>query len=169
MRDQHGDFVDYAAARWTDLVRSAVFMGCSLHEAQDLAQTTLLRCYVSWPKVVRAGDRDAYVFKILVNCLRDSHRRLASRELPVAELPDRAVGDPTEQVDVADSVRRALAGLSPANRDAVVLRHLVGLSEQQTALALGVAVGTVKSRTARALAQLVVDNQLSDFAERSNP
>lgn len=169
MLDQHGDFVDYASARWADLVRSAVFMGCSLHQAQDLAQSTLLRCYLSWPKVVRADDRDAYVFKILVNCLRDSYRRPSSREMPVAELPDHSVGDPTEHVDVADSVHRALGSLSAANRDAVVLRHLVGLTEQQTALALGVAVGTVKSRTARALAQLLVDSHLSDFAEGGRP
>ena len=69
------DFATYAAARWASLVRSAVFLGCSREDAQDLAQVTLLRCYVSWAKVQRADDRDAYVYRVLLNCLRDSRRR----------------------------------------------------------------------------------------------
>ncbi len=43
--DHDGDFSAYASARWGSLVRSGVFLGCSPEEAQDLAQTTLMRCY----------------------------------------------------------------------------------------------------------------------------
>ena len=49
---------------------------------------------------------------------------------------------------------RALRSLPPRQRAAVVLRHYDGLSEADTAEALGCAVGTVKSQTARGLAKL---------------
>jgi RNA polymerase sigma-70 factor (sigma-E family) len=159
------DYAAYAAARWTSLVRSAVFLGCSVEEAQDVAQTTLLRCHVAWAKVNRADDRDAYVFRVLLNCLRDSRRRRWWGERPTARLPDATTRDLTADVDVADAVHRALAGLSKVNRDVVVLRYFANLSEQQTADALGIATGTVKSRLSRALAQLAADTHLLDLSE----
>ena len=55
------DFSEYASVRWSTLVRSAVLLGCTGPEAEDLVQVTLMRCYVSWGKVRRAADRDAYV------------------------------------------------------------------------------------------------------------
>ena len=157
------EFAAYAGARWPALVRSAVLLGCPLAEAEDLAQTTLMRCYVAWQKVRRANDRDAYVYRILVNCHRDSHRRHWWAEKPAAEVPDHPDPDATAQVDLADAVARALARLSTPNREAVVLRYYAHLSEQQIAEALGIAPGTVKSRLSRALAQLSADADLADL------
>jgi len=51
-------------------------------------------------------------------------------------------------------VLRALAQLPPRKRACVVLRYYLDLSEADTAAALGISVGTVKSQTARALQQL---------------
>lgn len=164
--DHDGEFSAYATARWGRLVRSAVFLGCSLDEAQDLVQTTLLRCYTSWSKVRRADDRDAYVYRVLLNCLRDSRRRRWWGERPTAAPPDRPADvDDTAAVDVADAVHRALDGLSTVNREVVVLRYYAHLSEQQTAEILGIAPGTVKSRLSRALAQLAGSSHLADLAE----
>lgn len=159
------DFEAYAAARWSSLVRSGVFLGCSLEDAQDLAQTTLLRCHVAWSKVQRADDRDAYVYRVLLNCLRDSRRRRWWGERPTSRLPEGHVADGSMAVAVADAVHRAMAGLSPAHRDVVVLRYLADLSEQQTARILGIEVGTVKSRLSRALARLSSDSHLLDLTE----
>lgn len=161
------DFATYAAARWASLVRSAVFLGCSREDAQDLAQLTLLRCYVSWAKVQRANDRDAYVYQVLLNCLRDSRRRRWWGERPTQRLPETVGADITSEVDVVDAVHRALAGLSKPHRDVVVLRFYANLSEQQTAHALGVGVGTVKSRLSRALANLSADSHLLDLTEEN--
>lgn len=80
--DEDGEFSAYASARWATLVRSAVFLGCTLDEAHDLVQTTLLRCFTAWRKVENANDRDAYVYRILLNCYRDSRRRRWGREHP---------------------------------------------------------------------------------------
>ncbi|NYD43340.1 SigE family RNA polymerase sigma factor [Nocardioides panaciterrulae] len=163
--DCDGDFSAYASARWATLVRSAVFLGCTLDEAHDLAQTTLLRCYTAWRKVEKARDRDAYVYRIMLNCHRDSRRRRWWGERPAATLPDRATEDPTEHVEVTDAVHRALADLSPVHREVIVLRYYAHLSEQQTADVLGIAPGTVKSRVARALRLLATNGHLADLAE----
>lgn len=164
--DHDEDFTAYAAARWGTLVRSGVVLGCTLDEAHDLAQTTLLRCYTSWRRVQRADNRDAYVYRILLNCHRDARRRRWWGERPTGDLPDRPTADPTSAVDVTDAVRRALADLTPQHREVVVLRHLAGLSERETATVLGVAPGTVKSRLSRALAVLSVNDHLADLAGR---
>lgn len=161
--DGEPDFSAYAAARWPALVRSAVLLGCAVAEAEDLAQTTLVRCYLAWPKVRRARDRDAYVYRILVNCHRDSHRRRWWAEKPTDRVPELADPDRTAQVDTADAVARALARLSAVNREAVVLRYYAHLSEQQIAEVLRIAPGTVKSRLSRALAQLSTDADLADL------
>jgi len=167
--DHDGDFSAYASARWGSLVRSGVFLGCSPEEAQDLAQTTLMRCYAQWSRVVRADDRDAYVFRILMNCHRDSRRRRWWGERPTEQLPETHTADGTDAVVLADAVRRALGNLSKANRDVVVLRYFVHLSEQQTAHVLDIAPGTVKSRLSRALAQLSLDPHLVDRPQEVTP
>ncbi|GAA3244350.1 SigE family RNA polymerase sigma factor [Dactylosporangium siamense] len=161
-RDEN--FSAYAGARWPALVRSAVLLGCTVQDAEDLAQTALMRCYVSWAKVMKAGDRDAYVYRILVNAHHDSRRRRWWGEKPAADVPERAApDDATGSVDTADTVRRALSGLSRVNREVIVLRYYAHLSDPQIAEALGIAPGTVKSRAARALTQLSADANLADL------
>lgn len=156
----------YVLARWPALVRSAVGLGCDPEEARDLAQTTLLRCYVAWRRVRKARDRDAYVYRILLNCYRDSHRRQWWGEAPTADLPDAPdLRDAIVDADLADAVRRALADLDQDQRAVVVLRYFAHLSEAQTATVLGISPGTVKSRLSRALVKLAVHPQLSDPVE----
>jgi RNA polymerase sigma-70 factor (sigma-E family) len=165
--DHDADYADYVRESWSTLVRSAVFLGCTPHEAEDLAQTTLVRCYTAWPSVAEADNRAAYVYRMLLNCLRDSKRRRWWGERPSERLPDtdrdRPTSDATADVDTADAVHRALAGLTKINRDVVVLRYFAGLSERETAEALDVPAGTVKSRLSRSLAQLAADAHITDL------
>ena len=163
--DHEAEFAAYADESWGALVRSAVFLGCSLPDAEDVAQTTLVKAYGAWPRVRSADNRDAYVYRMLVNCLHDSHRRPWRREHSTAAVPDRSTADATAAVDTTDAVHRALAGLSEVNRAVVVLRYFAQLSEAQTAAALGVPAGTVKSRLSRALAHLSTDRHLADATE----
>lgn len=158
---QHDEeFTAFAAARWGDFVRAGVVLGCRLEDAQDLAQTTLLRCHTAWSRVQRAEDRDAYVYRILLNCHRDSRRRRWSGEQPSDDVPEQAHPDGTAEIDASDAVRRALGDLPTPQREVVVLRHLAGLSEARTAEVLGIAPGTVKSRLSRALAALATNPHL---------
>jgi RNA polymerase sigma-70 factor (sigma-E family) len=156
------DFAAYMSRRWTALVHAAILLGCTLHEAEDIAQTALTRCYVSWSRIERATTPDAYVYRILVNTYNDSRRRRWWGERPTDRLPESTADpDPTAEVDGADSMKRALSELSVEQRGVVVLRYFAQLSEQDTADALGVAVGTVKSRTARALSALATSPHLA--------
>ena len=157
--------MEYAAARWLTLVRSAVALGCGLAEAEDLAQTTLIRCYVAWSKVERAEHRDAYVAKILLNAHRATGRSRWRRESPVGVLPDLALPDTSESQATADVLRRAVAGLNQGQREVLALRFYVRLTEPQIAETLGIAPGTVKSRLSRALAALAADDTVNDLRE----
>ena len=49
--DVEEEFTSYVAARWPRLVRSAVLLGCSPAEAEDVVQTTLERCLLRWRRV----------------------------------------------------------------------------------------------------------------------
>jgi len=157
-------FDEYVAARWSRLVRSAVLMGLDRHAAEDAVQTALARCYFSWGRVVAARDPDAYVHRILINTMRTSRRRHWTAEHPTEQLPegrsDDVSGGVAQQVTLLD----ALARLPLSHRQVLVLRYYADLTEAQTAAALGIAVGTVKSRASRGLARLSVDPQLAGLA-----
>jgi RNA polymerase sigma-70 factor (sigma-E family) len=167
--DGDREFSAYAAAQWPTLVRAAVFLGCTIDDAHDLAQTTLLRCHQAWGKVSQAEDPDAYVYRILLNCFRDGRRRRWRGEQPTATVPDDTVPDTTAEVDTADAVHRALGHLSTSKRQVVVLRYYAHLTQQQTADVLGISPGTVKSRLSRALKELAANPHLTELAERTQP
>jgi RNA polymerase sigma-70 factor (sigma-E family) len=157
------DFSQYVAARWSRLVRSAVLLGCSPAEAEDIAQSTLERCLLKWSKVQAADDRDAYVHRILLNTFTSSRRRRWTGERPTGQLPDRLHEDAAARVDDTDAIARALQRLTVDQRGVVVLRYYAHLSEQQAAAVLGVAPGTVKSRLSRALKTLGEDPSLIEL------
>jgi RNA polymerase sigma-70 factor (sigma-E family) len=163
--DHEAEFAAYADDNWGTLVRSAVFLGCSMADAEDLAQTTLVKCFQAWGRVSAADNRDAYVYTMLLNALRDTHRRQWWRERATDTVPDETSRDRMAEVDTTDAIHRAMAKLSKVNRDVVVLRYFAHLSEAQTAKVLGVPAGTVKSRLSRALAQLSADRHLADASE----
>lgn len=163
--DRDADFSAFVAARWGDLVRSGVFLGCRPEDARDLAQTTLLKCYMKWDAIAAAEDRDAYTYRMLVNCLRDSRRRRWWQEHPTDTVPEEpSLTDQEQEWDVQNAVSQALNSLPEQQRQVVVLRYFSGLSERQTADVLNVPSGTVKSRLSRALARLAQDEHLTDLA-----
>jgi RNA polymerase sigma-70 factor (sigma-E family) len=142
-----GDFEEFVRARYAGLCRYAFALCSDWHEAEDLVQAALSRCY---PRYRRGLENpEAYLLTAVLNAHRSSRRRFWHREVPSAVLPDRAVPvvDPAE----GDEVLTALRKLPLPQRAVVVLRFLCDLSEEQTAAVIGVPVGTVKSRTARAL------------------
>jgi len=146
------DFDDYCAARWRPLVRFTVLLGCSLPEAEDVVQAALEKTYRHWDRVRRARSVDAYVHRAVVNTLRTSWRRRWWGELPTDVLPDGAAPHATGTTGL--DVRRALMALPHGQREVIVLRFYSDLTELATAEVLGVPLGTVKSRTARALKSL---------------
>jgi RNA polymerase sigma-70 factor (sigma-E family) len=153
-RVREDQFRAYVLQSRGSLLRTATLLASgNAHQAEDLVQTVLLRMYVSWPRI-RSDTRDAYARKILVNAHLDERRRSYARhEQNHAEVPDVAV-EAAPPSDTEAAVFRALAELPPRMRAAVILRHLHDASVAETADALGCSEGTVKSQTARGLAQL---------------
>jgi RNA polymerase sigma-70 factor (sigma-E family) len=165
--DGDDDFTAYVAARRTRLVRTTVLLGCPEPDAEDVVQTALARCLRAWRRVVRADNRDAYVNRVLVNVLHDARARRWNGELPSERLPESAAA--TTDLAAGLVVRRALGALDPQQREVLVLRYFADLSERQTAEALGIPAGTVKSRTSRALAALSAQDDIAALAgERSS-
>jgi RNA polymerase sigma-70 factor (sigma-E family) len=153
------EFSAFVRTRRTGLVRSACLLTAGdTHLAEDLVQTALARLYVAWPRVRRSGTEAAYVWRILVNAHTDVVRRPGwRRERHVPELPETL--EPARPETFPDSlvgadVRAALAALPPRMRAAVVLRHWLDLSVEETAELLNCSAGTVKSQTAKATARL---------------
>lgn len=157
------EFDEFVAARWDRLVRGAILLGCSVHEAEDLVQTALAKCLQHWGRVRKADDPDAYVSRIVVNTFIDGRRRRWRGELPTEQLPEVAEGDHTSQVLMREVIDRSLASLTTEQRIAVVLRYHLDLTEAQMAVVLGVPAGTVKSRLSRALSRLADDPSLSEL------
>lgn len=158
MTQQHdAEFTEYVAARWDRLIRSAVLLGCSPPDAEDLVQETVLRCYVAWDRVRRAGNVDAYVYRTLVNQHRDRGRRRWRGERPTRDLSrvtDASSASIEHTIDNRLVAAQAMAGLSRHQREVVVLRLYLDLSVTQAADVLDISAGTVKSRLARALIAL---------------
>ena len=159
------DFSAYVSARWPALVRSAVLLGCSYQEAEDMVQTALIRCYGAWDRIAKASDPDAYVHKVLVNCWAKSRKRRWWGEKPTADLPDSVGPDNTADVALSHALATALGRLSPQHRAVLVLRYAADMTEQQVAEALEIPVGTVKSRLSRATAACAADGQLIELQE----
>jgi RNA polymerase sigma-70 factor (sigma-E family) len=137
------EFTQFVAARGSALRRS--------HAAEDVTQTALARLYVAWPRVHLDGA-DAYARMILTRSLIDARHRFWHRERPTAQLPDGP--RPDDMVETRVDLGRALASLPTTQRVVVVLRFWEDMPVEDVARLLGVSVGTVKSRTSRALEAL---------------
>ena len=114
-------FAEYVAARWTSLERSLVVLGCESHEAEDVAQTALVRCYAAWGRVRAADDVDAYVYRVLLNVWAKSRRRRWWGERPTTSLPAAVAADGVEVVMLRADIDRALSGLVAEHREVLVL------------------------------------------------
>ena len=154
MRDEAA-FVEFAAAVRGKLRRTAYLLCGDWDQASDHVQEGLIRVYVAWPRLTRAGREYAYARKAVVSAFLDHARRRSSTEVPAE--PDRDVPsgqDVAESVALRTALMSALTGLPSRQRACVVLRFFDDLSVADTAAVLGCTEGTVKSQTSRALASL---------------
>lgn len=164
LRAQHGDaraFADLVRPHWEVAFRVALVVTGDPAEAEDAAQEALVNAWRALPRFRPGEPVRPWLLRIAANQARNRRRsagrraRLALRAAAasaVAESPSAGT-----LAAAADERRRLLAALEELPDDArlvLVCRYLLGLSEQETAAAAGVRVGTVKSRTARALERL---------------
>jgi RNA polymerase sigma-70 factor (sigma-E family) len=151
-------FSRWAGERQLSLLRTAVLLTGDRHRAEDLVQDALTQVAVRWSRL-RDGHPDAYARQVIVRgniSWWRKHRREVVLDLYDGDdAPDTTAEDTAE--DTADrrmALDRALVTLTPRQRATVVLRYYDDLTERETAEALGVSTGTVKSQTHLALRRL---------------
>lgn len=147
------DLEDVIRSRYEVLRRAAYVLTGDLHSADDLVQTTFLKVVRHWRRVSVAADIDAYLYTVLMRTHRSQLRRHWRVEQPTDPVPESGVDEDLAVLD-REGLREALRRLSPAHRQVLVLRFMADWSEAECAAALGCSVGTVKSRTSRALVAL---------------
>jgi RNA polymerase sigma-70 factor (ECF subfamily) len=143
-------------------------------DAEDLVQETYTRAIAAAAQFTTGTNLRAWLFRILRNAHIDAHRR--AQTSPVhGSLDDERAGDTTASTSeplrgdaelerlrgvVTADIEAALASLSVDAR-AIILLDLEGFTETELAETLGCAVGTVKSRLARARA--ILRERLRDY------
>jgi RNA polymerase sigma-70 factor (ECF subfamily) len=158
--DPERDVRDLYEAAYARLVSVVAVAAGNRGDAEDVVQEAFVRLLRHWPSVSRYDDPEAWVrqvaFRLLSNRLRKTRNGVrAVLRLARSQNADEPSAD---GVDIA----KAMRALPMPQRQVVVLHHLVGLEVAEVAAALGLPVGTVKSRLSRAraaLASLLTEEQ----------
>jgi RNA polymerase sigma-70 factor (ECF subfamily) len=169
---------------WETLVRSyqssviAVtrhYLG-DLEEARDTAQDVFVRLYENLDTFSGGDTFKPWLLRMARNASIDRIRRMKARPpargVPVDDARLTSQGDPEESAAAAareDLLHRALARIADHHREVVLLKEIQGLTVEEIAELLGLPVGTVKSRSARARLELaeVIRALEPSFGERA--
>ena len=150
------------AAHWRQLVRLSVLLVHDQAAAEDVVQDAFVAMHGRWSRLRDPDNALAYLRQAVVNRSRSALRRRRTAEAYVPE-SRRDVASAEEGVlEVLENARvmAALGRLPRRQREVLVLRYYADLSEADIAEVLGIAPGTVKSRAARALRALALDESL---------
>ncbi|HEX5589828.1 MAG TPA: RNA polymerase sigma factor [Candidatus Limnocylindrales bacterium] len=137
--------------------RTAYGLTGDVHAAEEILQDTFIRAYRHRASLRTDISPVPWLHRVALNLC---YSRLGRRRLEVepigetaTELRDAALGPPEqiEREELRRSIRTGVAALPPKHQSVVVLYYLHGMSLQETSAALGIALGTVKSRLHYAL------------------
>jgi RNA polymerase sigma-70 factor (sigma-E family) len=140
------------------LIRFAYVMLGDRPAAEDVVQEAFLGLYQRWNKLHDTASAPGYLRVSVLNGCRMVLRSGARRDDRTARIASELPWESAEATAlVSEKYRhllRAVQTLPPRQREALVLRYYLDLSEEETARSMGVRRGTVKSATSRALAAL---------------
>ena len=142
--------------------RTAYLITGSAADAEDAVQEALVKAYRALGRFRPGEPFRPWLLAIVANEARNRRRSAGRRErlgLRAAEDPLSGGAVPSPEAALLDAERReellaAVNDLREDDRLAISCRYFLGLSEEETAAALGWRRGTVKSRTSRALERL---------------
>lgn len=155
------EFTEFVRAASPSLLRAALVLLDSREDAEDALQVTLLRTYRRWEQAKEAPH--GYARAVLVNACRERWRHRNRHPEISQEVNELAnVVSFAEAVDRRHVLVRALRQLPGIQREVLVCRYLLDATVAETATALDIAEGTVKSAASRGLDQL---RQLLDDEE----
>ncbi|MDR0405935.1 MAG: RNA polymerase sigma factor [Clostridiales bacterium] len=122
-------------------------------DAADAAQDALIKIYKSLGAFQGKSKFSTWVYRLTYNICIDALRRRRTETIPIDDALADGGANPAGEAERRERVReiyRAISGLSPDHRAAVVLRDIDGHSYDEIAEILDCSVGTVKSRISRA-------------------
>jgi RNA polymerase sigma-70 factor, ECF subfamily len=152
-RGDHDAFSELAGAAISRLDTTAWLILRDPDQAKDAVQETLVRAWRDLP-TLRSPDRfDAWLHRLLVRACIDEARRLRRHRVDVELTPldTPSVADTTSAIADRDQLERGFRRLEPEARALIVLHHYLDLPLPEVASALGIPLGTAKSRLHRAL------------------
>ena len=156
------DAYEVLVARYTAPAhRAAVLLGAGA-EADDVVQEALVKAYRQISRYRGESGFRPWLLAIVANETRNLHRSRRRRDglvlrAAAREDPHPVSADPADSAVAVDRRHRLIEQLrllDVRDREVLVCRYLLDLSEAETAVMLGWPKGTVKSRTARALTRL---------------
>lgn len=146
---RHTQFEAFYRAQWPEVYRPLAVVLRDPELAREATDEAMARALHHWRKVARVHNQPGWVYRVAHNWAVDQIRRRQRWRRRVAP------AEPVWQPPVPDpEVFRAVSELPYDQRAVVVLRLVEDWSEREVAEALGIAVGTVKSRLSRALERL---------------
>ena len=137
------------------LRRFAAGLTGSLQEGDDVVQSACLRALEKHHQWEPGTRLDSWMFRIIRNLWLDRAKSAWTRLVrsdpdSLVDIPDHSVDRSIEARDELASARAAITALPEAQREVLLLVSVEGLTYEATAAALGVPLGTVMSRLARA-------------------
>ena len=115
--------------------------------AEDAVQETLVRCWRDLPALRDPAKFDAWLHRLLVRAITDEFRRGRRRRAAITLLRlEPTTPDASADVAIREALERGFGRLTIDHRAVIVLKLYLGLSLEETALTLGIPVGTAKSR-----------------------
>jgi RNA polymerase sigma-70 factor (ECF subfamily) len=115
--------------------------------AEDAVQEALVRCWRDLPALRDPARFEPWLRRVLMRAITDEFRRGRRARAAITLLRlEPAIPDSTEDVVVREQLDRGFGRLTVDHRAVLVLRLYLGLSIDETALTLGIPVGTAKSR-----------------------
>jgi RNA polymerase sigma-70 factor (sigma-E family) len=124
--------------------------------AEDVVQDAFLGLFRRWPSLQDTENALGYLRSSVLNSCRSVHRVRFRRQGVALDAP--AYTASAEDIAILGEANRdvliAIRRLPARQREAVVLRYYLDMTEDQAARAMGVSKGTVKSATSRGLAAL---------------
>ena len=143
----HLAFEVLAAAVGDRLYRFAMLVLGDTDQAEDAVQDAIVHAWQGLPELRDPERWDAWLHRLIVNACADQGRRQMRQSVEVRMIRlEPVAGDDVRSVDDHDQLARGFRRLKPGQRAAVVLHFYLGLSVPEVADALGVPVGTAKSR-----------------------
>ena len=144
--------------------RTAYVVAGNAADAEEAAQDGFVKAYRALWRFRAGADFKPWLLRIVANEARNRRRSAGRRSALALRAAQEPSGEaaPSPEATLLGAERReqllaALNRLGEQDREAVACRYFLDLSEAETAAALGVRPGTVKSRLSRALERLRAD------------